>query len=108
MNESHAIALLGALAQDTRLQIIRYLVGRDPEGAPAGEIARTVGATSSRASFHLSALENAGAISAERQSRYIIYRANLEELGGLISFLLNDCCEARPEVRSCCLPGNCC
>ncbi len=104
MTELRAIALLGALAQETRLRIVRYLVGRGLEGAPASEIGKTVGAASS----HLSALEKAGAISAERRSRYILYRANLEELGGLISFLLNDCCEAHPDIRSCCLPGGCC
>ena len=108
MNESRAIALLGALAQETRLRIVRYLVSRSPEGAPAGEIGRTVGVASPLASFHFSALENAGAITAERQSRNIIYRADLDELGGLISFLLNDCCDGHPDVRSCCISGNCC
>ena len=108
MNESRAIALLGALAQETRLRIVRYLVSRGPDGAPAGEIGRTVGVTSSLASFHLSALENSGAISAERQSRNMIYRANLNELGGLISFLLNDCCDGHSDVWSCCLSENCC
>ena len=61
-----------------------------------------VGATSSRMSFHLSALENAGLISSTRQSRHIIYVANFENLGGLVSFLLEDCCANHPEVRQCC------
>ena len=102
MNEKQAIAMFGALSQDTRLQIVRYLVERGEEGASAGEIGTKVDASSSRASFHLSALEQAGLIASERQSRSIIYRANLENLGGLVSFLLNDCCGSHPDVLACC------
>ncbi|MEM7069647.1 MAG: metalloregulator ArsR/SmtB family transcription factor [Pseudomonadota bacterium] len=102
MNERNAVAMLGALSQETRLQTIRYLVERGDDGASAGEIAEKVGASSSRASFHLSALEHAGLISSQRQSRRIIYRAEFEKLGGLISFLLNDCCKSHPDIRQCC------
>lgn len=96
--------MLGALSQETRLGIIRFLVGRGSEGASAGEIAETVGAISSRASFHLSALERAGLILSERRSRQIIYRARVDSLGGLVSFLLNDCCGNDPDIRACCRP----
>ena len=102
MNEEQAIAMFGALSQGTRLQIVRYLVERGEEGASAGEIGTKVDASSSRASFHLSALEQAGLIASERQSRSIFYRANLAKLGGLVSFLLNDCCGSHPDVLACC------
>ena len=94
--------MLGALSQETRLHIIRYLIGRGDEGAAAGEIAKAMKAISSKVSFHLSALERAGLISSERQSRKIIYRARLDNLGGLVSFLLNDCCGNHPDIRACC------
>ena len=106
MNENNAIAMLSALSQETRLHIIRFLVDRGEEGASAGEIGQKVGAASSRASFHLSALEHADLISSERQSRSIIYRAKLENLGGLVSFLLNDCCGSHPDILACCSPSN--
>ncbi|MCR9135885.1 MAG: metalloregulator ArsR/SmtB family transcription factor [Alphaproteobacteria bacterium] len=102
MNEKQAIPMFGALSQDTRLHIVRFLVERGEDGASAGEIGTMVEASSSRASFHLSALENAGLIASERQSRSIIYRANLENLGGLVSFLLNDCCGGHPDILACC------
>ncbi|MDE2791567.1 MAG: metalloregulator ArsR/SmtB family transcription factor [Paracoccaceae bacterium] len=108
MNEPQAIAALGALAQETRLRIVRYLVRCGDDGASAGDIGRVVEATSSRASFHLSALENAGLIRSERRSRNTIYRAEFEQLGGLLSFLLSDCCGANPDIRACCLREDCC
>jgi len=103
MEEKQALGMLGALSQETRLRIVRYLVQCDAEGASAGDVGKQVDATSSRASFHLSTLEQAGLITSERQSRKIIYRANFDNLGGLVSFLLNDCCGSHPDIRACCL-----
>lgn len=108
MNEAQVIAMLNALSQETRLRIVRYLVSCGDEGASAGDVGKRVEATYSRASFHLSALENAGVISSQRQSRKIIYRANFEQIGGLLSFLLNDCCKNHPDIRACCLSEDCC
>lgn len=105
MNEKLALNILGALSQETRLRIVRYLVSCGVQGASAGDVGMEVDATSSRVSFHLSTLENAGVVSSERQSRKIIYRANLANLGGLISFLLNDCCNNDPDILACCQPG---
>ena len=86
---------------------MRYLVGCGDDGASAGDIANVVDASSSRASFHLSALENAGVVTSQRRSRNIVYRAEFDLLGHLISFLLNDCCGAHPEIRACCLREGC-
>ena len=102
MKEKTVLDALGALSQETRLHILRYLISKGDDGAPAGEIAETVGAISSKASFHLSNLERAGLIISERQSRKIIYRANLDTLGQLVSFILNDCCGGHPDIRACC------
>ena len=102
MNDTQALAMLDALSQETRLQIVRYLVQRGAQGASAGEIGEVVGAMSSRASFHLAALERAGVVSSERQSRKMIYTVNIQHLGGLVSFLLNDCCDGHPDVLACC------
>ncbi len=108
MKETDALAMLGALSQETRLHIVRYLIGRGNEGAAAGEIAEAMNAISSKASFHLAALERAGLIESERRSRKIIYRARLDSLGNLVSFMLNDCCGNHPDIRACCgLPVEC-
>ena len=102
MKEQQVLQMLAALGHKTRLHIVRFLIKRGAEGAAAGEIAKAAGAAASRASVHLSALEQAGVVSSERQSRRIIYRADIDNLGGLVSFLLNDCCDGHPDILACC------
>lgn len=110
MNESQALPAFAALSQDTRLRIVRHLVKAGAEGLPAGAIAAAVGASPSNISFHLKELERAGLVAARREARSIIYRADYNILGGLIRFLMEDCCAARPEVcgpifaKPCCGP----
>ncbi|ASY71831.1 Arsenical resistance operon repressor (plasmid) [Sinorhizobium fredii CCBAU 83666] len=43
-------------------------------------------------SAHLSTLANAGLVKGERQSRSIIYRADLERFRAVALYLLKDCC----------------
>ena len=68
MNEQLALDMLGALSQETRLRIVRHLVQCGPEGASAGAIGEHVGAAASRASFHLSTLEQAEVVTSERRT----------------------------------------
>lgn len=98
MDERQALNALGALAQETRLRIVRLLVQTGPEGLAAGVIGEAVGASASTASFHLAHLERAGLLRARRESRSIIYSAAYDGLSGLIGFLMADCCAGRPEV----------
>ena len=98
MNEQEAMGAFAALSQETRLRIVRLLVKAGPGGLPAGAIGEAVGASSSRMSFHLSHLENAGLIGSRRDGRSIVYSAVFPALSGLIEFLMRDCCQGRPEV----------
>ena len=68
----------------------------------AGDVATALGASPSRMSFHLSALQEAGIVTSERQSRQIVYRVNFDTIGGLMRFLLEDCCKGQASLRSCC------
>ncbi|MDG1971653.1 MAG: helix-turn-helix transcriptional regulator [Paracoccaceae bacterium] len=104
MNENQVVAALSALSQETRLRMVRYLVTKGGEGAAAGEVAKAAGASSSRASFHLNALSQAGLITATRASRSIIYRVDFAAMGGLIGYLIEDCCQNDPTIVSCCAP----
>ncbi len=114
MKEISALAALAALSQATRLQTFRLLVSREPEGVPAGELARVIGVPQNTMSAHLSILANAGLVSGERQSRSIIYRADLALFREVILFLLKDCCAGRSDVCApvladlipCCPPGS--
>lgn len=102
MKEQDVVTALGALAQETRLRILRYLVTKGADGAAAGDISGAVNASASRTSFHLSALADAGLLDATRVSRSIIYRVNFDVMGGLIGYLVNDCCKSDSRVRACC------
>lgn len=97
-NSTNAIAALAALAQPTRLDTFRLLVAREPDGVPAGELARLMAVPQNTMSAHLSILSRAGLVSGERRSRSIIYRADLARLRELVLFLLKDCCGGRSEI----------
>ncbi|RFB05500.1 ArsR/SmtB family transcription factor [Parvularcula marina] len=87
-----------ALAQTTRLQVLRELVVAGPKGLPAGELAQQVSVPSSTLSFHLKELLLAGLVTSERDGRLIIYRANYSGIHGLVEFLLRDCCSSDKEI----------
>ena len=100
MESLSAIYALSALAQPTRLEVFRLLVRQEPEGLPAGEIARRLDVPHNTMSTHLSILSRAGLITFERHSRSMIYRAELPAVRQLVLFLLRDCCNGRPELCS--------
>lgn len=98
MDAEAAIVPLEALAQKTRLEAFRLLVAHEPEGLPAGEIARGLNVPGATMSVHLSILQRAGLVTSTRRSRSIIYRADLATLRATMLFLLKDCCQGRPDL----------
>jgi DNA-binding transcriptional ArsR family regulator len=108
MNPSQALPAFAALAQDTRLRILRLLVRAGPDGMSAGAIADAVGVSASNLSFHLKELDHAGLIAARREARSIYYRADYDALRALIRFLMEDCCAARQEICGPILANPCC
>jgi ArsR family transcriptional regulator len=98
MENVEVIDALSALAQTTRLDTFRLLVSREPEGVAAGELARLAGVPQNTMSTHLAILARAGLVRGERQSRLIIYRADLERFREVTLFLLKDCCGGRPDI----------
>ena len=97
MDKADAIAALGALAQETRLDIFRYLVQVGPDGVPAGQIGERVGLPSATLSFHLNTLKHAGLVERKRQGRSIIYAARFTTMTALLNYLTENCCAGRPE-----------
>lgn len=108
MNESQALSAFGALSQETRLRLLRLLVVAGPEGIAAGLLAEKVEVSPSNVSFHLKELERAGLVVARRDARSIIYRAAFDALSELIRFLMDDCCNGRPEICQPALAPACC
>ena len=98
MDNISAIDALAALALSTRLDTFRLLVTREPGGVPAGELARLVAVPQNTLSTHLAILSRAGLVTGERQSRSVIYRANLDRLRELTLYLIKDCCGGKPEL----------
>jgi ArsR family transcriptional regulator len=98
MDDLETIAALASLAQLTRLNTFRLLVSREPDGVPAGELARHMEIPQNTMSAHLAVLARAGLVKSERHSRSIIYRANLVRFREVALFLLKDCCGGRPDV----------
>src|SRR3984893_8798895 len=98
MEQEQAILAFAALAQSTRLGVFRLLVKHEPEGLPAGEIAKAIAVPQNTMSAHLAVLARAGLVMSERRSRSIIYRADLATLQSLTSFMVEDCCGGRGEL----------
>jgi len=120
MEMESAIQALSALAQDSRLRVFRLLVRQGPDGMAAGDIARELDLPASTLSTHLSVLSNAGLVGSTRHSRSIVYAVDVTAMRGLLGFLVEDCCQGRPEICSplldsvlagCCAPAasaDCC
>ena len=68
------------------------------EGLAAGELAALSGAAPSTNSAQLAVLEQAGLIAGTREGRSIRYRVRFEAMRALMTFLLADCCNGRPEI----------
>ena len=98
MEQKRAIAALAALAQDSRMDVFRLLVRQGLEGMPAGEIAERLGLPPATLSFHLAQLSHAGLLTSRRQSRSIIYSADIAAMKDVVDFLLHDCCSGHPEL----------
>lgn len=98
MEITQAIGAFGALAQATRLEVFRLLLRQGPNGLPAGEIAAALAVPPATLSFHLKQLEQAGLLTARRDSRLIYYAADIEGVRRLLAFLTEDCCQGRPEI----------
>ena len=98
MDEAQALGAFAALSQPTRLAVFRLLVAHEPDGLAAGDIARDLDVPHNTLSTHLAILARNGLVAAERRSRSIIYRAELQRVRTLAGFLIKDCCGGRPEV----------
>lgn len=112
MDDLTIIDALSALAQPTRLAAFRLVVAHEPQGLPAGEIARLLNVPQNTMSSHLALLARANLVSARKQGRTVNYRAGLEQMRAVMNYLVNDCCGGRPEscapliadIISCCTP----
>ncbi|KAB2935616.1 MAG: metalloregulator ArsR/SmtB family transcription factor [Candidatus Contendobacter sp.] len=90
MDKSTAIAILGALAQDTRLDVFRHLAQTRPQ--PAGQVGERFGLPLATLSFHLKTLQQAGLLDCRREGRQLIYQARCDVIVELMAYLTEHCC----------------
>jgi DNA-binding transcriptional ArsR family regulator len=98
MESTTAVKRLSALAQDSRLAVFRLLVRAGRDGLAAGDIARGLEITPNTLSAQLTILANAGLVTSRRDGRSIIYAADYDGMSDLLVYLMEDCCQGRPEV----------
>ena len=95
MESKAAVTALGALAQDSRLQVYRLLVQAGPEGLAASDIAQRLGIPANTLSFHLKTLSHADLVHSRQEGRFVFYSTNYERMNALLSFLTENCCGGR-------------
>ena len=111
MDTQSAIEAFASLAQPTRLTAFRQLIKVYPDELPAGDIARFCKAPHNTMSSHLAILTRAGLIAVRRDGRVMNYRADVDGFRKLVKFMMQDCCNGRPEIcapliadLACCTP----
>lgn len=86
MKHPKAINILDALAQATRANIYKLLIGKD-KGLSATAISQRLKVPPATLSFHLSLLTDAKLLDADRQGRTITYSARKKEIKNLMEYL---------------------
>ena len=97
MTETEAIALFKALADKSRLQILKSLVLEDMY---VERLAQRLDLTPATISFHLKKLAQAGAVSSYKSQYYTMYTLNREILNtGILDLILEKSDEAETQAQ---------
>ncbi len=110
MESTTAVAALGALAHETRLQIFRLLVRAGAGGMAVGRIAEALGVEANgRLTFHLKELVAAGLAASRQEGRFVYYSTDYAAMNELLRYLTEDCCGGLGcgEVVDACNPEKC-
>lgn len=95
---TQALSGLNALAQEIRLKTFRMLMSAGENGLAAGKISGTLGIAPNKLSAHLNILTQSGLVNVRRNGRHMIYSANVAAVSGLLTQLVETCCNGHPEV----------
>jgi ArsR family transcriptional regulator, arsenate/arsenite/antimonite-responsive transcriptional repressor len=105
MRGKKAVAALGALAHETRLEVFRLLVQKGPDGLSAGTIAEKLGLPPSSLTFHLQQLLHAGLVTQRRVSRQLIYATDFAAMNRVMGYLTENCCGGETACAPVCKPA---
>ena len=91
MTSPTALAGFAALSHPVRLSLFRELAARAPYGVSAGELSTGFEVPPSTMTGHLKALEQAGLVTVQRKSRFMIYYIDTAGSRSLVRYLSEDC-----------------
>lgn len=91
---------LSTLGHPQRLALFRLLMRRYPDRVPATELAQALGLKPNTLSTYVNALMQAGLVTQERVGTSLRYAIHIEAARETIDYLLNDCCQGRPDICS--------
>jgi DNA-binding transcriptional ArsR family regulator len=106
MEKKGALIALGALSQETRLDVFRLLVTEGAAGLAAGVIADRLGVLPASLTFHLQQLVHAGLITQRRLGRQLIYSAEYGAMNDLLAYLTENCCGRGVSCAPVCDPAS--
>ena len=98
MKTKDALNAFAALAQDSRMTILKLLVRCATNVLTAGLIGEQLELAAPTLSFHLKTLAQAGLVNAVQEGRFVRYRAELATINALIEFLTEDCCGGNSQL----------
>jgi DNA-binding transcriptional ArsR family regulator len=91
--------MLAAMGAEPRLRIVRLLLSAHPEGLVVGDIQAELAMTGPTLSHHLEKLRNEGLVLVHREGTFLRYRANVEALKDVLSFLYAECCGRNKVIK---------
>ena len=97
MEKLIATTIFESLSSGIRLDVYRLLVRQGPTGMVAGELATALNLPATNMSFHLKSMVHANIVTVEQEGRFMRYRANLDLMRDLITYLTEECCDGQPE-----------
>lgn len=92
MEKSIVLDRLEALAQETRLDIVKLLVRHGEESLSSGFIATELCLPTATLAFHLNKLVQTGLIKRHNSGRNRFYRADIGAVYALAAYLVENCC----------------
>lgn len=100
MDKLSALSSFAAIAQETRLDVLKLLIKAGEKGLSSGEIGEQLCIKQNTMSANLTILARTNLVHNKREGRSIKYYANFAGIRDLISFLMEDCCGGNPEICS--------
>jgi DNA-binding transcriptional ArsR family regulator len=91
--------MFAAMGTESRVRIMQQLLSSHPQGMVVGEIQSVLGLSGSNLSHHLDKLRNEGLVDVQREGTFLRYRANVEALQQLLTFLYSECCTRSKAVN---------